>query len=136
VQAQCEDKGDDEKDSFYEELGRVFDHFHRYNMKILLGNFNEKIGRENIFKPTIGNESLHEISNDNGVRVVNFATSKNLVVKSIMFPHRKVHKYTWASPEGNTHNQIDQVLIEYGIQVYLMSDLSEGLTVILTTIWL
>jgi hypothetical protein len=39
-----------------------------------------------IFKPTIGNESSHEIINDNGVKVVNFATSKNLVVKSTMFP--------------------------------------------------
>jgi hypothetical protein len=33
-------------------------------MKILLGDFNVKVGREGIFKPTIGNESLHEISND------------------------------------------------------------------------
>jgi hypothetical protein len=47
-------------------------------MIILLGDFNMKVGRENISKPTIGNESLHEINNDNGVRVVNFATSKNL----------------------------------------------------------
>jgi hypothetical protein len=38
-----------------------------------------------IFKPINGNESLNEISNDNGVRVVNIATSKNLVVKSTMF---------------------------------------------------
>jgi hypothetical protein len=45
-------------------------------MKILLGDCNAKVGRENIFKPTIGNESLHEISNDNGVRVVNFAHFK------------------------------------------------------------
>jgi hypothetical protein len=36
-------------------------------MKILLGDFNVKVGRKDIFKPTIGNESLHEISNDNGV---------------------------------------------------------------------
>jgi hypothetical protein len=43
-------------------------------MKILMGGFNAKVGRENIFKPIIGNESLHEASNDNGVRVVNFAT--------------------------------------------------------------
>jgi hypothetical protein len=35
-------------------------------MKTLLGDFNEKVGREDIFKPTIGNESLHETSNDNG----------------------------------------------------------------------
>jgi hypothetical protein len=31
-------------------------------MKILLGDFNAKVGREDIFKLTIGNESLHEIS--------------------------------------------------------------------------
>jgi len=43
-------------------------------MKILFGDFNAKVGRENIFKPTIENESLHRGSNDNGVRTVNFAT--------------------------------------------------------------
>jgi len=43
-------------------------------MKILLGNCNAKVGRENIFKPTIGNESLHQASVANGVRVANFAT--------------------------------------------------------------
>jgi hypothetical protein len=45
-------------------------------MKILTGNFNAKVGREDVFKLIIGNESLHEASNDNRVRVVNFATSK------------------------------------------------------------
>jgi len=44
-------------------------------MKILLGDFNAKVGREGIFKPAIGNESLREISNANGVRAVKFATS-------------------------------------------------------------
>jgi endonuclease/exonuclease/phosphatase family metal-dependent hydrolase len=112
VHAPCEDKGDDMKDSFDEELGRVFDQFPKYDMKIMLGDFNAKVGRENFFKPTIGKESFHEISNDNGVRVVNFATFKNLVVKSTMFPHRKIPKYTWTSPEGNTHNQIDHILID------------------------
>jgi len=78
-------------------------------MKILLGDFNVKVGREIILKPTIGQESLHQDSNDNGVRLVNFSTSKNLVVKSTMFPHRNIHKYTWTSPDGKTHNQIDHV---------------------------
>jgi hypothetical protein len=55
--------------------------------KILLGYFNAKVGREDILKPTIGNaRSSHEISNYNGVRVVNFVTSKNLIIKSTMFP--------------------------------------------------
>jgi hypothetical protein len=83
-------------------------------MKILLGDFNAKVGREDIFKPTIGNGNSHEISDDNGVRVVNFATSKNLVVKSTMFPHCSIHKYTWTSPDGQTHNQIDYLLIDRG----------------------
>jgi len=55
---------------------RSFYHFPKYHMKMLLGDFNAKVGRENIFKPTIGNESLHQDSNDKGVRIVNFATSK------------------------------------------------------------
>jgi len=43
-------------------------------MKMLLRDFNAKVGTENIFKPTIGQESLRQDSNDNGVRLVNLAT--------------------------------------------------------------
>jgi endonuclease/exonuclease/phosphatase family metal-dependent hydrolase len=107
-----EDKTDDVKGSFYKELECVFDKFPKYHMKILLGDFNAKLGREDIFKLTIGNESLHEISNDNRVRLVNFATSRNLKVKSTMFPHRNIHKYTWTSPDGKTHNQVDHILVD------------------------
>ena len=60
--------------SFCEELEQVSDHFPMYHMKILLGDFNTKLGRENILKPTIGNKSLHQGSNDIGVRIVNFGT--------------------------------------------------------------
>jgi hypothetical protein len=74
VHAPTEDKIDDIKDRFYEELDQVFDKFPKYHTKILLGDFNAKVGRENIFKPPILNETLHEISNENGVRVVNIAT--------------------------------------------------------------
>jgi exonuclease III len=76
VHAPTEDKIDDIKDRFYEELEQVLDKFPKYHMKILLGDFNAKVDREDIFKPTIGNEGLREISNDNGVRVDNFATPK------------------------------------------------------------
>jgi hypothetical protein len=111
VHASTEDKIDVIKDSFYEELKQVFDQFPRYHMKILLGSFNAKVGREDIFQPIIGNESLHEASNDNGVRVVKFETSKDLIVKST-FPHCDIHKNSLTSPDGVTHNQIDHVLID------------------------
>ena len=81
VRATSEEKSDDSNDSFYEKLEQGFDNFPKYHMKIILRDFNAKVGRENIFKPTIGYESLHQDSNDNGVGIVLFATSKNLVVK-------------------------------------------------------
>ena len=77
-------------------------------MKILLGDFNAKVG-QNIFQPTKGTESVHPKSNDNGTRLVNFATSKNLTVKSTKLPHRNIHKYVWTSPDDITHNQIHHV---------------------------
>jgi exonuclease III len=100
IHAPTEDKIDDTKDSFYEELDRVFDNFPKYHTKILLGDFNLKVGREDIFKQTTRNERLHGISNDNGVIVVNFVTSKNLTVKSTMLPHLNINKFTWTSPDG------------------------------------
>jgi endonuclease/exonuclease/phosphatase family metal-dependent hydrolase len=78
----------------------------------LLGDLNAKVGREDIFNLRIGTASLHEVSNDNGVKVVNFATSKNLIVKSTTFPHCNIHKHTWTSPDGVTYNEIDHVLID------------------------
>jgi hypothetical protein len=104
VDAPIEDNIDDMKDSLYEELERVFSKLPKCHMKIFLGDFNAKEGREDIFKPTIQNESFHEISNDNGVREVNFTTSKNLAVKSTMFPHCNIHEFTWTS-DGKSHNK-------------------------------
>jgi exonuclease III len=81
VHAPTEEKIDDINDRFYEELEQAFDKFHKHPMNILLGDFNAKVDREDISKQTIGNESLHEISNDNGIRIVNSATSKILLSK-------------------------------------------------------
>jgi hypothetical protein len=103
-------------------------------MKKFLGDFNAKVDREDIFKQTIRIKSSQEISNDNEVRAVNFATLKNLVVRSTMFHHCNIHKYTWTSCVGNMHNQIVHVMMGYGIQLYLTSDLSGGLIVLLTII--
>jgi hypothetical protein len=57
-------------------------------------------------------EGLHESNNNNnGFRVINFATSKNLI-KNTMFPHRNIWKYTLTSPDDKTHNQMNCVLID------------------------
>jgi hypothetical protein len=85
------------KGSFYEELEHILGIFYKYHTTVLL-DFNAKADREDIFKLKIGIQSLYKMSNNNGV--VNFATSKNLV-KSTMFPHHNIHKYTWMSKQGS-----------------------------------
>jgi hypothetical protein len=86
VHSACEDKNDNVKDSFSKEVRRVFHQSPRYDMKILLSDVSAKVGREDIFKLTIKNRSSHEISDDSAVRVINFATSKSLPVKTTKFP--------------------------------------------------
>jgi len=105
-------------------------------MQIFLGDRNAKVGRKNCFKPTIEQERLHHDRNYNGVRLVKFATSQNLVVKSTMFPHRNIHKYTWTSPDDKNHNQIDHVLSDrrWHLSVPDVRCLGE-LIVIQITIW-
>ena len=49
-----EEKCDDSKDRFYEELGQVFGHFAKYHMKILLGYFNVKVAREKFSNRQMG----------------------------------------------------------------------------------
>lgn len=76
-----------------------------------MSDLNASLEREDIFNPTNGNESLHFINNDSGVRVVNVATLQDLTVKVKCSHVPILIKYTWATPDGNTCNQIDHVLI-------------------------
>jgi hypothetical protein len=54
--------------------------------------------------------SLCGINYDNGARVVKFATSKIIIVKSTTFLHHNIHKYTWTSDlKAVTSNVIENV---------------------------
>lgn len=80
-------------------------------MLLICGDFNAKIGKERLFFPTIGRHSLHETTSENGQRMIELASSNNLVIKSTMFEHKEIHKQTWISNDGKTRNQIDHILI-------------------------
>ena len=79
------------KDSLYVKLNQIYQRIPEHDTKIIVGNFNTKIGREGIFKPVIGSWSLHEMSNDNGNRTIDFATNNNnnnMTLKSTHFPRK------------------------------------------------
>jgi hypothetical protein len=52
VNAPTEYENVDIKESFYLEAERVFHQFEKYHTESLLRDFNVKVGREDIFKPT------------------------------------------------------------------------------------
>jgi hypothetical protein len=54
IHAPTKDKIDDIKNRIYEELEHVSDKFPKHHMKILLWDFNAKVGREDILKPMTG----------------------------------------------------------------------------------
>ena len=78
----------------------------------IVGDFNAKVGREGIFGPTVGQHSLYEKTSANGFRLVSFAAAHNMVISSTRFQHLNIHKATWRSPDLNTKNQIDHVVID------------------------
>ena len=76
-----------------------------------MGEFDTKVGKENIYNPTTGNESLHNKTNNKGTKMIQFSISKGLNVRSAMFPHKDIHKETWYSADRRQVNQTDHVLI-------------------------
>lgn len=68
VYAPTEDKDDNLKDEFYNKLERVLDALPSNDVKIILGDLNAKVGKQEEFRSIVGRHSLHDISNDNGRR--------------------------------------------------------------------
>jgi hypothetical protein len=56
-----------------------------------MGDANGKVGRETVHQPTIGKHILHESTNKNGHRLVDFAAGR----------HKRIHLQTWHSPDGH-----------------------------------
>jgi hypothetical protein len=68
-----------------------------------MGDMNAKVGKD-MRAHNVDRYSLHEVSNDNGMRLTDFAVSRNMVISSVIFPHKDIHKETWISPDGHTKN--------------------------------
>jgi len=64
------EKTEEIKEEFYNLLEQNINQIATSDIKIILGDFNVKVGKESIYKPTIGNESLHNETNNNGKMIV------------------------------------------------------------------
>jgi exonuclease III len=80
------------KDAFYEDLDTTYERLPGNVIKILLGDLNAKCGKEEHFLPIIESESVHDTSNDNGLRVISFAASKDMIISSRLGSHQMVRQ--------------------------------------------
>jgi endonuclease/exonuclease/phosphatase family metal-dependent hydrolase len=109
--APTEDKDEALKEQFCEDLCKLQDRVPRNDLLIISGDFNAKVGRESTYKGVLGKYSIHPISNLNGEYLCNHAMSNNLTIANTQFQLKRIHIRTWTSPDGETVNQIDHVLV-------------------------
>jgi len=111
VHAPTNEKMEEVKEEFYNLLDENINQIANSDIKIIRGDFNAKVGKEEMYKPTTGNESLHNETNNNGIKMIQFAISNGFNVRRSTFPYKDIHKETWYTVDGRIVNQIDHVLI-------------------------
>ena len=76
---------------------------------VLMGDLNAKDGRREDGENSVGLHGYND-RNQRGTRLVEFAESNNLKILNSFFKKRDKKKWTWESPNGNTHNEIDLIM--------------------------
>jgi len=100
------------KDKFYEELEAVQSKLPGHDVKIVMGDFNARVGQDPApYHGVIGKHSCHETANDNGNRLLDFCVFNELTIGGTLFEHKDNHKYTWYSRDKKTVAQIDHICI-------------------------
>jgi hypothetical protein len=100
--APTSDYEDEEVDGFYEDLDNVMRQMKSQDVKIVMGDFNAKVGKEKI-ENIVGPFGLGEI-NSRGERLVEWCKEHNLFISNTWFQNHPRRRWTWSSPGDRTRN--------------------------------
>ena len=104
---------DSEVDHFYMQLQETIDQTPKNDILVVQGDWNAKVGKDaqadwgEVCRPYCNVET-----NERGLRLLEFATFNNLVLTNTLGPHKPSRRWTWHSPDGKHHNQIDYILVK------------------------
>lgn len=99
------------KDEFYEILNEQIRKTPKHDILIVTGDFNAKVGNQpEPYQEIMGRHGEGD-RNENGEKLCEFCANNELIITGTLFPHKRIHKLTWTSPNGKTKNQIDHVLV-------------------------
>ncbi|MCT5353384.1 endonuclease/exonuclease/phosphatase family protein [Pseudomonas aeruginosa] len=101
---------DEEMEIFYNSLQDTLDTIPNRDVKIIMGDLNAKVGKNNLKNDTCGKFGLGDI-NERGKDFIEFCSTNNLVIANTLFQHHPRHLYTWFSPDKRTRNQIDYIVL-------------------------
>eukprot|EP00795_Rhopilema_esculentum_P008762 gene8762-biopygen9749 len=110
VYAPTSSHNDEEVEELYEEIGKSLEK-NKSQYKIVMDDFNAKVGQHHQSDgATVGKFGLGE-RNERGTRLMQFAKSKGLKIGNTFYRKRKIRKWTWISPNGETRNENDYILV-------------------------
>jgi hypothetical protein len=90
IHAPTNDSEEEAKDAFYEQLTCP-----KNDVKLVMGDANAKVGKKTVHQPTIGRHIPHKSTNENGLRLIDFAAGRQMAIKSTYFMHKRIHLETW-----------------------------------------
>ena len=99
-------------DGFYNDFIAVHNDIPQDDMRKLTGDFNARVSSDSSrWQGTVGKQSLHDSTNDNGKRFMDFCALHEYIIGGTLFEHKNIHKATWLSPKGDFTSQIDHICI-------------------------
>lgn len=108
-----EEKYDEVKEQFYDSLERQYDSLLPNDVKIMLGDLNAKVRNEGTYRGTTGGCNLHDISNDNNQRLIDFRTSRNLVINSTCCPVKRIHIRWYYLQPDRQHSHYQKMVVQH-----------------------
>jgi len=100
---------EEDMEGFYNSLQETMDSIPNRDVKIVMGDLNAKVGKQEMPSATCGRFGLGD-QNSRGEDLLEFCSSNNMVITNTLFEHHPRHLYTWTSPDRKTCNQIDYII--------------------------
>jgi len=106
---------DMEVEEFYHLLQANIDRVDKKDILIIQGdwNWNAKVGTVALKNwSTSCVPSCNDITNERGLRLMEFASYNNLILPNTLGIHKPSQRWTWHAPNGAHHYQIDYILVQ------------------------
>ena len=103
---------DEDIEIFYKDIQENIDKTNKKDIKIVLGDFNAKIGKDTAKDwPKQQGPYCNITTNDRGLRLLEFANYNDFVIANTLGKHKKPRTMTWHHPNGVNQSQIDYILV-------------------------